>query len=77
MKRGQEKEKTMELIATLKMGQYKPTALDAAKEAAAYRLTAVYGKKTEVTSKDGVRVLMTDKQLAALKQTGALVVCDF
>ena len=48
------------------MGEYKPTAIDAAKDAADFRLIAV-GKKNTIVWRNGTSELVTDNKLAKLQ----------
>ena len=58
---------TCTLIKTAQpMGQYKPTSVDAAKAAAAFRLVAV-GSKNSIVWADGRADLVTDAKLAKLQ----------
>lgn len=59
---------TCTLIRTAQpMGIYKPTSVDAAKAAAAFRLVAV-GKQNSIVWADGRGELVTDAKLAKLQE---------
>ena len=50
-----------------RMGQYKPTGVDAAKAAAAFRLVDVAGRLNFIVWSDGRGERVTDRQLAKLQ----------
>ncbi len=50
------------------MGVYNPTAIDAAKDAADFRLIAV-GKKNTIVWRNGASELVTDNKLAKLQSS--------
>lgn len=56
-------------------GEYKPTAVDAAKAAADFRIVAM-GKKATIYWRDGRIEHVTEKQLEKLQQ-GHSWACDF